>query len=179
MACRSVSRSRPVKRTTIGCVPFSSALCFHKRSCSRIVDTTRTGSGSLPASTAHGRTSRRSEIAKTRSASARICIVHAISPNGSSTRSSSAGGLRPDMTSSQPTIWRSSNSHQFEFGCVPMSPRPRLVRQHSRLCGGLCHQGLAQHILLRLQDRKTNAEAICCLQRDDALGRVGRLLDGP
>jgi len=29
-----------------------------------------------------------------------------------------------DMTSSQPTIWRSSNSHQSEFGCVLMSPRP-------------------------------------------------------
>src|SRR6202011_5136657 len=25
---------------------------------------------------------------------------------------------------SQPTIWRSSNSHQSEFGCVLMSPRP-------------------------------------------------------
>jgi hypothetical protein len=48
-----------------------------------------------------------------------ICIVHAISLNGSSTRSSSGGGLRPDTISSLPTIWRSSNSHQFEFGCVP------------------------------------------------------------
>src|SRR5271154_2789812 len=28
------------------------------------------------------------------------------------------------MTSSQPTIWHSSNSHQSEFGCVLMSPRP-------------------------------------------------------
>jgi transposase len=42
---------------------------------SRIVDTTRTGSGSLPASKEHGRTFRRNEIAKTQSASARICIV--------------------------------------------------------------------------------------------------------
>ncbi|MHC2282870.1 transposase [Bradyrhizobium diazoefficiens] len=41
----------------------------------RIVDTTRTGSGSLPASKEHGRTFRRNEIAKTRSASALICIA--------------------------------------------------------------------------------------------------------
>lgn len=40
-----------------------------------IVDTTRTGSESLPASKEHGRTFRRNEIAKTRSASARICIA--------------------------------------------------------------------------------------------------------
>ena len=77
MACRSISPSRPVRRMTIGCVRFSSAPCFHKRCCSRIVDTTRTGSGSLPASKEHGRTFRRNEIAKTRSASARICIVRA------------------------------------------------------------------------------------------------------
>src|SRR5438445_10296131 len=32
--------------------------------------------------------------------------------------------LRPDTTNSQPTIWRSSNSHQSEFGYVLMSPRP-------------------------------------------------------
>jgi len=31
---------------------------------------------------------------------------------------------RPDRTNSQPTIWRSSNSHQSEFGCALMSPRP-------------------------------------------------------
>ena len=39
----------PVHLTTIGCVRFSSAPCFHKRCCSRIVDRMRTGSGSLPA----------------------------------------------------------------------------------------------------------------------------------
>jgi hypothetical protein len=32
------------------------------------------------------------------------------------------------MTNSQPTIWRSSNSHQSEFGCVLMSPRPNKIR---------------------------------------------------
>jgi hypothetical protein len=56
MVCRSISRSRPMKRMTIGCVRFSSARCSHKRCYSRIVDTTRTGSVSLPASKEHGRT---------------------------------------------------------------------------------------------------------------------------
>ena len=64
-ACRSMSPSRPVKLMTIGCVRFWSATCFHKRCYSRIVDTTRTGSGSLPTSKEHGRTSHRNEIAKT------------------------------------------------------------------------------------------------------------------
>jgi transposase len=31
---------------------------------------------------------------------------------------------RPDTTNSQPTIWRSSNSHQSAFGYALMSPRP-------------------------------------------------------
>jgi transposase len=65
MACRSISLLRRVKRMTIGCVRFFSAPCFQKRCYSRIVDTTRTGSGSLPASKEHGRTFRRNEIAKT------------------------------------------------------------------------------------------------------------------
>jgi transposase len=34
------------------------------------------------------------------------------------------GVSRPDTTNSLPTILRSSNSHQSEFGCVLMSPRP-------------------------------------------------------
>ena len=33
---------------------------------------------------------------------------------------------RPDTTSSQPTIWRSSSSHQSAFGCALMRPRPSL-----------------------------------------------------
>jgi transposase len=37
---------------------------------------------------------------------------------------SSVGVSRPDMTNSRPTIWRSLNSHQSEFGCALMSPRP-------------------------------------------------------
>src|SRR3979490_203714 len=44
--------------------------------------------------------------------------------NGSSTRSSNVGVSRPDTTNSQPTIWRSSNSHQSEFGYALTSPRP-------------------------------------------------------
>ena len=43
--------------------------------CSRIVDTMRTGSGSLPASKARGQTFRRNAIAMTRSASAFIFIA--------------------------------------------------------------------------------------------------------
>ena len=35
---RSISRSRPARRTTIGCVRLFSAPCFRKRCCSRIVD---------------------------------------------------------------------------------------------------------------------------------------------
>ena len=123
-ACRSIWPLRPVKRTTICCVRFYSAPCFHKRCCSRIVGMTRTGSGSLPASKARGPTSRRNAIAKTRSNSALTCIARAISSNGSSARSSSVGASLPDMTSSQPTIGRSSSLHQFEFGCVLMRPRP-------------------------------------------------------
>jgi hypothetical protein len=117
--------SRPVKRTTIGCVRFSSARCFHKRCCSQIVDATRIGSGSLPVGKEHGETFRRNETVTTRSASARICIVRAICSNGSSTRSSNVGVSRPDTTNSRQTIWRSSSLHQSEFGCVLMSPRPR------------------------------------------------------
>ena len=106
------------------CSVLLSAL-LHKRCYSRIVHTTRTGSGSLRASKEHGRTFRRNEIAKTRSASARICIVHATWSKGSSTKSSNVGVLRPDTTNSQPTIWRSLNSHQSEFGYALMSPRPK------------------------------------------------------
>jgi transposase len=75
MACRSISPSRRVRRTTIGCVRFFSAHCFHKRCYSRIADTTQAGSGSLPASKARGPIFHRSAIAKTLSASARICTA--------------------------------------------------------------------------------------------------------
>jgi len=60
--------SRPVKRMTIGCVRFCSTRCSHKQCCSRIVDTTQTGSGSLPDSRELGRTFRRNEIGRTQSA---------------------------------------------------------------------------------------------------------------
>ena len=77
-ACRSISPSRPVRHMTTGCVRFCSAHCFPRRCCSRIAATTPTGSGSLPASKEHGRTFRRNETAKTRSALVHICIAHAI-----------------------------------------------------------------------------------------------------
>jgi transposase len=32
--------------------------------------------------------------------------------------------VQPDTTNSQPTIWRSSNTHRSEFGYTLMSPRP-------------------------------------------------------
>ena len=63
--CICSANFHPKCWSAIGCVRFSSAPCFHKRCCSQIVDTTRTGSGSFPASQKHGRTFRRSEIAKT------------------------------------------------------------------------------------------------------------------
>jgi hypothetical protein len=58
---------------------------------SRIVDTTRIGSGSLPASKEHGQTFRRNEIVKTRSVSARICIARAGNPRGWNTQESIQG----------------------------------------------------------------------------------------
>jgi hypothetical protein len=73
------------------------------------------------ASKEHGRTFRRNETAKTRSASAPISIAHATGSNGSSTKLSNVGVLRPDTPNSRPTIWRSSNSHQSEFGYAVMS----------------------------------------------------------
>ena len=70
--------SRRVRRMTIGCVRLSSAPCCRKRCCSQIVDTTQTGSGSLLASKEHGRTFRQNGTARTRSASARICIARVL-----------------------------------------------------------------------------------------------------
>lgn len=124
MVCRSISPSRRVRLMTVDCVRFFSARCFHERCCSRIGDTTRTGSGSLPVSKAHGRTFRRNAIAKTRSVSAHIFIAHATWSNGSSIRSSNVGVSRP-IRPSRPTTWHSSSSHQSASGCVLMSPRPR------------------------------------------------------
>ena len=63
--CICSANFHPKCWSAIGCVRFSSAPCFHKRCCSQIVDTTRTGSGSFPASQKDGRAFRRSEIAKT------------------------------------------------------------------------------------------------------------------
>ena len=46
---------------------------------------------------------------------------------GSKRRSSNVGVSRPDTTSSQPTIWSSSNSHQSESGYALMSARPNCL----------------------------------------------------
>jgi hypothetical protein len=56
-----------------------------------------------------------------------------LQPVGSSTKSSNVGVSQPDMTNSQPTIWRSSSSHQSEFGCVLTSPRPNRIRRDRNL----------------------------------------------
>ena len=57
MACRCISPPNPVRRTTIGCARFSSALYFRKRYCWQIEDMTPTGSGRSSASKARGHTS--------------------------------------------------------------------------------------------------------------------------
>jgi len=86
----------------------------------RRVNDRRVLNESLPASRERGRTFRRSETARTRFASALICIAHRTWSNGSSTRSSNVGVSRPNMTSSQPIIWHRSNPHQSKFGYVLM-----------------------------------------------------------
>src|SRR5882724_11528011 len=65
------------RRTTIGCVRFSSAPCFHKRCYSRVADTAQIGSGNLPASKARGPIYYPIAIAKTLAALARICTARA------------------------------------------------------------------------------------------------------
>ena len=64
----------------------------------------------------------------------RVDAVRATSSSGSSTRLSRAGVSQPDMTSLQPTIWPSSNSHQSEFGCdqrnAEQRGRHRALQQH-------------------------------------------------
>jgi hypothetical protein len=71
-----------------------------------------------------GLTFLRSEVAKTQSVLAHICIGHAIWWSASSTGSSNAGASPPDMTNSPQTTLPSSSSQRLEFGCVLMSPRP-------------------------------------------------------
>jgi hypothetical protein len=130
---RSISRSRPVRHTTIGCVRLSSTPCSHKRCYSRIVHTARTGLESLPARMGRGRTFRRNAIAKTLSASARICVASVSRAELDRTVLQQDQAMSvcrdPIRQTPRPTIWPSSNSHQSEFGCVLMSPRPsRLLK---------------------------------------------------
>jgi transposase len=84
-------------------------------------------------------------IAKTQSASAPFFTATATWSSGSSTRSSSAGASRHDMTSSPLTISRSSSSPASAYGCAFMSPRPRLRRRRYRL-KPLCHNNVLVNI---------------------------------
>ena len=93
---------------------------------------TLTGSGSLSPTEALGPTSRQEAIATTRSASARISIVPATWSSGSSTRSNSVGGSLLATTSLRPTTSPSSSWHQYGYGYVLMSPRPRHCSRSSR-----------------------------------------------
>ena len=131
MACQCASASRPVRRTTIGYVRYSSPDCAHERRCWQIEAMTLTGSGRSPVGRARGRTSRRNAIAKTRSPSALTSTEHVTWLSARSTRSSSVGVSRPAMTSSQPTTLRSSSLLLFGFGYAFMSPRPNLLRAGS------------------------------------------------
>jgi transposase len=63
-------------------------------------------------------------IATSRSALARIYTERAIWSNGSSIRSNNVGESRRATTSSPPTTWPSSSSHQYGCGSALMSPRP-------------------------------------------------------
>jgi transposase len=116
---------------TIGCVLFSSAPCFHKRCYSRIVHTTRTGSGSLPASKEHGRTFRRK---RNRKDPIRFSPYLYRARNLIERFFNKIKQCRPGTTNSQPTIWRSSSSYQSEFGYALMSPRPNTAGDSPRIC---------------------------------------------
>src|SRR4051794_40284201 len=67
------------------------------RCCWLIEGTTQTGLEHSPVTEVRGLTFLRSEIAKTQSVLARICIRHAIWWSASSIRSSNAGASPPDM----------------------------------------------------------------------------------
>ena len=65
-----------------------------------------------------------SEIAKTQSVLAHVCIGHAIWWSASSIRSSNAGASPPDVTNWRQITLPSSSSQPFGFGSALMSPRP-------------------------------------------------------
>src|ERR1700730_11171548 len=72
------------------------------------------------------------------------------------------------MTNSQPTIWRSSNSRQSEFGCALMSPRPSLILA----LFGCTHETTTGPSNRRAQMAEANEVAINHLQRRKNEGRV-------
>jgi hypothetical protein len=91
-----------------------------------------TGSEHLPPRGAFGPTFHPDVIATNRSASVPTSTVPATWLSGSSTRSSSVVGSRRVTTNSRPTTSRSSNLRRYVYGCALMSPRPSLVRCHSK-----------------------------------------------
>ena len=108
----AASASRPVRRTTTDYV---------RCSCSRLHPRTMLLADrgydadwirALVSQQGAGRTSRRSEIARSPICFSPICIARAIWSSGSSTRSSNVGASRRDTTNSQPTISPSSSSHR-------------------------------------------------------------------
>jgi transposase len=67
--------------------------------------------------------------------------------NGSSTKLSNVGVSRPDTPNSRPTIWRSSNSHESEFGYAVMCPRRSSSRQFLSAMGLARHQNNGRSLL--------------------------------
>jgi len=114
------SRQPGVRRTTIACVPFFSAHCFQRRCYSRIVDTTQTGSGSLPASKSRGPTSRLNAIAKTLSASAPTSR-NLIERFFNKIKQCRRVATQYDKLAANYLAFVLATS---AFGCVLMSPRP-------------------------------------------------------
>ena len=118
----------------------------------------------------------------------RVDAVRATSSSGSSTRLSRAGVSQPDMTSLQPTIWPSSNSHQSEFGCVlrlplilarlePVHPLRRRRRDQRDAEQGRRHRALQQHEGIAEADGERASQlAFGDRPRDEADddGRIGK-----
>ena len=84
--CRCISASRPVRRTTIGYVRFSSGDCVHERCCWQIEVMTQTGLGSSSVNKARGQISHQNAIARSQSALVPISTERETWSSSSSTR---------------------------------------------------------------------------------------------
>jgi transposase len=93
-----------VRRMTIGCVRSFSTHCFQRQCYSRIADTMRTGSGSLPVGKERGKHSAEAQSHRPDLLQPTSVSRAQLDRTGFSTRSSSAVASRLDMTSSRPTI---------------------------------------------------------------------------